>query len=122
MLCRKTTIARIAAAAFHVNFGAYRRLQKVDVALECECAEHAPDLDDMTISYDVVDAPCAVDEEWELLRRIRAAYPAATCTLIIHTASLDCGNAAHGYSTMERKSIKVALPVGPFTFTREFEV
>lgn len=88
------------------------RYEKI-LARDVCCCEYAT----CTVNFDVDDATEATADEFAMFEQIRHLMSCDTVQLRTHTAyANDCD------VNMERKSIRVEIEVGTFTFSREYAV
>lgn len=96
-----------AYAALH-DLPRYEELVPDDIPCLCEC-------DTCDLDFEVEDATEITAEEYETLHKAQAALPDAEITVRYHKGVREtCG------AETDRKSIRVAMTVGEFSFSREY--
>lgn len=98
-------------------FPQYETMEASDV---CVCDDYGRD-ECCDVRYEVLKATEATSDEYEKLSQIsktvKSVHPDAIVTMMDHVGtSVGCRN------TTTRKSVKVEIPVGVFSFSREYSV
>lgn len=99
------------------EFSRYGKLTRSDVPCWCE-DEDAPHA-----KFGAKDADSATAEQFSAMEKISDLIPGATVTLRVHRGwCMECETPDGEDGNVERHSIKVAVTVGDFDFTREYAV
>jgi len=121
LLPREEVVDAMRAAAFAPldEFPRYEKLTPQDVP--CWCSEYDDDAPHAKFSTE--DAETATADQFDLLERIQTLLPAAQVTLRVHRGwCTECETPDDEDGNVERYSIRVAITVGAFNFTREYAV
>lgn len=110
LLPEKEAVDGIRSNAFALLDG-FERYSKLRGSDFCECDW----TDNGSLDFAVEDCDEATEAEFDLLERIQALMPDATVTLRCHMGKCD---RCEGSDV--RKSIRVEMTVGEFTFSREY--
>ena len=104
------------------GFERYEKITKHEIiaAGYCDCDDDYADSDRFT--YDVNDATEASAEDFETMEKIMDLMPGATVTLREHQGYCDTCYEKDDEMIIIRNSIRVAVTVGAFGFTREYAV
>jgi hypothetical protein len=104
------------------GFDRYEKITKHGImsAGYCDCDDDYADADRFT--FNVEDATQATAEDFEQMEKIMALMPAATVTLRYHEGYCDKCHDDDEECIMTRHSIRVSVPFGAFTFSREYAV
>ncbi|MDH4451371.1 MAG: hypothetical protein QE265_12405 [Rhodoferax sp.] len=94
------------------GFKRYERMTDGEVKTAVDAADS-----DQAVVYETREAASAHDEDIELMERIEALVPGAVCTLLVHEGKLDDDEQD---VSLTRHSVRVAIKVGEFDFTREY--
>lgn len=95
-------------------FKRFERMTDADVRKALDCPNS-----DMSVTYDTRVAESAHDEDIDMLERIEALVPGATCTLMAHEGKLEDDDSD---ASLMRYSVRVEIQVGEFEFSREYSV
>jgi len=94
------------------GFKRFERLTDDEVKAFVDAADF-----DQAVVYETREADSASDEDIELMERMEASVPAATCTLMAHEGKLDDDDQE---VSLMRYSVRVEVKVGEFDFSREY--
>jgi hypothetical protein len=101
------------------DFPRYEKLTASDVP--CWCDDYDEDAPDANFSNSLADEATA--EEFDSMEKFTALMPGAVVTLRVHRGwCTKCETPDGEDGNIERKSIRVAVTVGAFDFSREYAV